>query len=84
MNSGPLLGGLAGHDAHIGARFRRQAAPAGEPVAHPAGPGIVGGEDQEIGAFICKRACDDVVFARRTPDRAPRDATRGWRRRARY
>src|SRR5450830_122022 len=43
LNSGPLLGGLAGHEGHIGARLARQAAPAGEPVAHPPGPGIVGG-----------------------------------------
>src|SRR5215831_2095887 len=43
LSSGPLLGGLAGHEGHIGARLARQAAPTGEPVAHPPGPGIVGG-----------------------------------------
>ena len=48
LNSGPLLGGMASHEAHIGALLARQAAPAGEPDAHPPGAGIVGGREAEI------------------------------------
>ena len=43
LSSGPLLGGLAGHEAHIGTRLTRQPAPASKPVAHPPGSSIVGG-----------------------------------------
>jgi len=39
LNSGPLLGGFTSHDPHVGARLGRQAAPPGEPVTHPPGPG---------------------------------------------
>ena len=42
FSAGPLLRRLTGYDAHVGARLPRQSAPAGEPVAHPARPGIVG------------------------------------------
>jgi hypothetical protein len=42
LNSGPLLGGLAGHERHIGARLAWQAATTGEPLAHPPRAGIVG------------------------------------------
>jgi hypothetical protein len=41
FSAGPLLRRSAGYDAPVGARLPRQSAPAGEPVAHPAGPGIV-------------------------------------------
>ena len=55
--AGPLLRRSAGYDAHIGARLPRQSAPAGEPGADPARPGIVGGCGKpEISEFAAQLA----------------------------
>src|SRR5438067_13011613 len=57
LAAGPLLRRSAGYDAHIGARLPRQSAPAGEPGADPARPGIVGGCGKpEISEFAAQLA----------------------------
>ena len=62
----PLVGRDPGDGLHVVLRFRRQGAPAGEPVAHPLRAGIVGGRRQaEIAELVGELAQELGRFRQR-------------------